>query len=384
MTDYSKHQKRLLFLVDGFRMGGAEINLYVLLKRLQNIPFQIFIVNIGPSGAMDEQFHALNMPVYHWERKWMFDVRPYIKLYQMMRLLKIDIFQSLLPNSDIRGTLIAQAAGVKYKVSWETVSHTNDYFHGRFDQKNGYRWAMKYVSKIVAVSNEVKASLIVKRHIPEWKIITIHNAVDLRRYVVQEPEKIRKLKNALQIPGHVFVIGIVARLDTPKAHWILIDAIREVADKHPVCLLIVGEGPRYISLVKQVDDYGLSDSVQFLGKRTDIPDLLNVMDAFCLSSIFEGLPNVILEAMACGLPVIASNIGGIPEAVQHRENGYLVPVKRSDLFARAIIEIIENKALRNKLKKNALRTIHQYFSQENQFKQFLILYNDLFTHPNIH
>lgn len=370
-------RKRILFLTDGFRMGGAEINLLVLLKRLQETPFQVYIVNIGPAGAMAEQFFALNVPVYHWERSWMFDIKPYIQLYRMLRKLKIDTFQSLLPNSDIRGTLIAQMAGVKHKISWETVSHTNDYFHGRFDQKNGYRWAMKYVSKIVAVSNEVKFSLMVKRHIPEHKILTIHNAVDLKRYFRQSTDQIMETRKKLGIPKNVFVLGIVARLDTPKAHWILIDAVKEVIKKHPVYLLVVGEGPKYDALMQQVNDYGLSESVQFLGKRSDIPDLLNAMDAFCLSSIFEGLPNVIVEAMACELPVIASNIGGIPEAITHLENGYLVPAGHPDLLADAMIEIIENKNLRNKLKKNAVLTIQKHFSQEHQVKQFISLYHSL-------
>ncbi len=358
-------------------MGGAEINLFVLLKRLKYSPFKIYLVNIGPSGALDQQFYDLDIPVYHWERKWMLDIHPYVRLFYMLKRLKIDIFQSLLPNSDIRGTLIAHAAGVKHKVSWETVSHTNDYFHGRFDQKNGYRWAMKYVSKIAAVSNEVKSSLIMKRRIPAYKIITIHNAVDLDRYYVHNKERICKMKQSLQIPAHVFVLGIVARLDTPKAHWVLIEALREILKIHDVFLLVVGEGPQYAALKKQVDDYGLSDSVQFLGKRTDIPDLLNIMDAFCLPSIFEGLPNVILEAMACGLPVIASEIGGIPEAIQHRQNGYLVPAGRSDLLAGAIKEVIENKTLRNVLKKNAIQTIKYHFSQEHQLAQFISLYNEL-------
>jgi glycosyltransferase involved in cell wall biosynthesis len=165
-------------------------------------------------------------------------------------------------------------------------------------------------------------------------------------------------------------------LHPQKGHQYLITAAAEVVERYPnVRFVFVGDGILRAELERLVDNLKLKDKILFLGFRHDVDELLHTFDIFVLPSLYEGLPNVVLEAMACGKPVIATAVDGSPEAITDGVSGILVPPKDSDALSKAILHLLENKKMRVEMGKKSRKKVTDYFSLEKQMQQFQILYD---------
>jgi glycosyltransferase involved in cell wall biosynthesis len=370
-----KRPLTVLHIVDGFRHGGAESKLLELLAKLDRSRFRVVLCSLTNEGTLRSEFEALGFPVLVFHRRFPFDPIPFIRLFRYIRFLKPDVVQTTLFYADFAGVLTARAAGVRAFISWETVSHDpGNRFHAKPQRRIGYRWAMKYVSRIAAVSDQVRDSIVEYRHVPANKIETVHYGVDLTRYRVS---RIPDLRVRLGIgPGPV--IGVVARLEEVKGHVDLLEALAGLVPVHPdlICLL-VGDGVHRPVIEARTRELGLESRVRFLGLRRDIPELVSLFDVFVLPSHFEGLPNSILEAMACAKPVVATRVGGIPEAVRHEASGLLVPPRDSAALSIAIGRLLDNPSLRVRFGREGRRLAETRFSLDHQIGRFEALYEQL-------
>ncbi|MCD4665495.1 MAG: glycosyltransferase [Bacteroidales bacterium] len=270
------------------------------------------------------------------------------------------------------GALAAKLANVKIVFSWETASHTNNVFHGSIQRRVGYRLAMKFVNKIIAVSGEVKKSLIEWRRINPAKIKVIHYGVDISKF--NTSNKILK-KKEIGVNGILPILGVVSRLQLEKGHIHLLQALLEIVKKFPdTKCIFVGSGSYRKELEKKVQMLHLEKNILFLGFRDDIAELLVMMDIFILPSLSEGMPNAVLEAMACSIPVVATSVGGIPEAIINRESGILVPPGDPQALAEQIINLLNISEFRKKIADGARERIKNYFSNDRQFMKFQTLY----------
>ena len=309
-------KKNILQLVNGVGVGGAELKLLELVKYLnEKYPnkYKQIVCSVGQGGALKNEFERLGVKVFVFPKLHKFDVVLIFKVAWLMRKEKIDIVQTTLLYADVIGALAAKLANVKIVFSWETASHTNNVFHGSIQRRVGYRLAMKFVNKIIAVSGEVKKSLIEWRRINPSKIKVVHYGVDISKF-----NKFNKTlkKKEIGVDGNFPILGVVSRLQLEKGHVFLLQALVEVVKKFPnTKCIFVGSGIYRKKLEKKVQMLRLEKNVLFLGFRDDIADLLVIMDIFILPSLSEGMPNAVLEAMACSLPVVASSVGGIPEAI---------------------------------------------------------------------
>ncbi len=174
------------------------------------------------------------------------------------------------------------------------------------------------------------------------QIRTIGPAVE-GRCVPLSPATRMRARQILDLPEHTEVIGTVGRLDFQKAPEILIDALARMS--RSAVLVWAGDGPLMDQTRRQVERMGLGDRVLLLGNRTDVPDILPAFDVFAMSSRYEGLPCVIVEAQACGIPVVATAVNAVPDVVVPGESGLLVPPGRADLLAGAIDYALANPHL---------------------------------------
>jgi sugar transferase (PEP-CTERM/EpsH1 system associated) len=198
------------------------------------------------------------------------------------------------------------------------------------------------VTQFVTVSRDLERWLIEDVRVPARKVTVICNGVDTRRFQAHDRTTARR---GLGLPESCVAIGSVGRLDPVKDHAGLIEAFARVSSDPRAILLIVGEGPFRGELERLIEARGLAGRVRLLGERHDVPQVLAALDVFVLSSLGEGIANAILEAMATGLPVIATRVGGNPELVVDGSTGMLVPSRSPEALAAALRRYLEEPAL---------------------------------------
>jgi glycosyltransferase involved in cell wall biosynthesis len=215
-----------------------------------------------------------------------------------------------------------------------------------------YRHFVKQTAFVSAVSDSVRNFLTQQVGIPLSKIVIFENALPIHTYNAKHDRDY--LSSVHDISSDAIVLMSVGRLSLQKGHRYLIAAIpRLIAIQDNINLLIVGEGEQYSTLHKQTVDLGVSNHVFFLGHRDDVPQLLACADIFVLPSIYEGLPRVILEAMASQCPIVASNIAGVVDVLEHDINALLIPPEDSNALVDAILNLIEHPEQGKQISKQA-------------------------------
>jgi L-malate glycosyltransferase len=176
----------------------------------------------------------------------------------------------------------------------------------------------------------------------------------------------------------------VAQLEDHKGHRDLIDAAKILKDHAPkIKIVIVGEGSLRMTLDQQAHELKVDDIVYFLGFREDVPRILASLDLFVLSSRMEGLGSSLMDAMASRLPVVATQAGGIPEVVIHRETGLLVPPRDPLALAQAILKVYLDKALANRLAQRGFEVVHEKFSAEAMARKIILIYERLASQKGV-
>jgi glycosyltransferase involved in cell wall biosynthesis len=225
----------------------------------------------------------------------------------------------------------------------------------------------------------VRREIIKTQWCPPERILVIQNGVDTTPYdIANEPLSV-KTQLGFQDGDHV--VGMIGGLRSVKGHRYLIQSLPAVLAEVPntKCLVVgrdFGEpGSREIDLRRLARSLGVNDSITFTGERSDIPELLAVMDFIVQPSLSEGLSNVILEAMAAGKPVIASDVGGNREVIEDGKTGFLVNPKEYSEFSRRIIECLKNPRLSKELGRNARETVMQKFQISRMLERHMCLYD---------
>jgi glycosyltransferase involved in cell wall biosynthesis len=203
----------------------------------------------------------------------------------------------------------------------------------------------------------------------------IDNGIDVEHLRSGSREQARDL---LQIDASEFVVGCVASLTPEKSHQSLMHTFHEYAEElRNVTLVLVGDGPLRAELEDLADTLGLRDKILFLGHRTDVRLLYAAFDLFALVSLKEGLPMVLLEAMATGLSVVVTPVGAIPQVVTDGEQGYLVPIDDYAALAGAVLKLKNDVALRSKMGQSAYETVLEQYSSKRMADDYEKLYQKL-------
>jgi len=212
------------------------------------------------------------------------------------------------------------------------------------------------------------------------KTTVIHSGVDLEQFSKGAKQRTRK-REELGIPSDSLVIGYVGWLIPIKGVTHLVSAMAKVAEKYPKSLLVLvgkgdDKGDEEIKLKEQVEKAGLEKKVRFLGWRSDVDEIMGCFDIFVLPSLNEGMGRVLVEAMAAGLPIVASRVGGIPDLVKDGKNGLLVPPEDASALERAITVLLKDKAQRKRMGEAGKKMCRPY-SAEAMVEQIDALYRDL-------
>lgn len=215
------------------------------------------------------------------------------------------------------------------------------------------------------------------REVGENKLLVIPNGIDTSRFSAV-PSVRSAVQHELGLPLNARVIGTVGRLSRPKSHDVLLRAAAPMlAGSEGARLLFVGDGPERGNLERLAARLGVSDHVVFTGNRDDVARLLNAMDVFVLSSRSEGLPLVVIEAMATKLPVVASAVGGVPSVIDHEQTGLLVSTSDDLALRIAIGQVLGNEDFARGLGHRARAVVMERFSSQQMCRAHLSLYSRL-------
>jgi glycosyltransferase involved in cell wall biosynthesis len=242
------------------------------------------------------------------------------------------------------------------------------------------RLVLRRMDRVVCVS-EGQARKVRAAGVPNHKITVIRNAIRAERFDAPHPEYRRRLEDLFPEPPEI-IVGAAGRLSPEKGFAHLVDAAAEVALAHSsVGFVLFGEGPLRNSLVRQIREKGLEGRFILAGFRSDFDQYLPCLDLVVLPSFTEGLPNVALEALAVGVPVVATTVGGTPEVVEDGLSGYLVPPGDSAALARRISDVLASDAERQRMGLRGRQRIVKDFTFSTQAEHYLRLFAELTGEP---
>jgi sugar transferase (PEP-CTERM/EpsH1 system associated) len=365
----------ILHLIQGLEVGGLEYMTVSLLKGLDRTRYQTSVCCYDTLGSLAQAFNG-SINIHYLKRKHGIDYSYPFKLANLLKKERIQILHLHNSTAFFYGVIAGKVAGVPAIVYTE---HARDVFPN-VRVKIADKILSLFTDKVIVVADFLKKNLVRYERFNPSKIMTIYNGIDEARFrLKKEPAEI---KRELGIPAFNRIIGIVARLDPIKNHKSLITAMHTVIKEFPsTALLIIGDGPLRDELVSFVRERRLEEHIKFLGIRNDVPRLLSVLDIFVLCSVSEGLPLTLLEAMAAGKPIIATNVGGIPEVVDHNSNGLLIPPDDTEALSDAIVELLRDREKAGKLGMMAKRKFESNFSLSTMVKKYEEVYDSLL--PNV-
>ena len=226
----------------------------------------------------------------------------------------------------------------------------------------------------VAVADKVRASIQQLYGYPDPPLIP--NGIPTDEYA-PDADRRRRWRQRHELEPEAIVLTHVGRFAPPKNHALLIEAFAQVRTHTPLYLLLVGGGELEDAVRQQVVELGLQERVRFLGVRADVADILRASDVFVLSSRWEGNPMSVMEAMAAGLPVVSTAVGGVPELVQHSATGLLVPSEDTGALAEAMTQLGRNTAQRAAMGDAARQTALERFDMRTMSRAYATLYQQL-------
>ncbi|MHB1025481.1 MAG: glycosyltransferase [Desulfobacteria bacterium] len=373
MTVSARRPTRLLYLIVDLPVGGAEIQLLNLVRHLDRDRYSPVVLCIGKNGPIGEEIAKEGVPVTELGlfRKGGIDRRIVKTVREFLRGEKISLLHSHLYHANVYGRLAAFREGIP-----AVCTIHNTYAHPKMHRRLVNRWLARRTARIIAVSAPVRDDIIRYDGVDPSKVVVIPNGVDPRRFDI--PLTRVEARERLGIPAEHFLIGTVGRLEEQKGLQYLVDAVRILREGgKKAFLLVAGSGREEVRLREQATRGGIEDAVFFLGSRRDVPELYRAMDVFALSSLWEGGPITLLEAMASGLPVVATPVGFVPEVVRDGVNGFLVPARDPAMLGKALWRVREDPARAEAIGSEGRRTVRGRYTHRHLAEKVMAVYEEV-------
>jgi len=362
-------KRRLMIITHDLGIGGLQQVVVNLCRYIDREKFIPSVLCLRKKGEFSKNVENMGIKVFSLPFTNRTDYFSFMKVAQVLREEKIEIIHTHNSQPFVDGTIGALMSGVK------TIVHTD---HARdFPDKIRYmffEWLVSHFAyKIVGVSDHTSKNLIKYEKISPNKIITIPNGIEESLFNISIDKANKKKELGINNDGPILGLGV--RLTEQKGITYLIQALPQIIEYFPeVTLVIAGDGPLKEELKIEANKRVVNSNIKFLGARIDIPELLKVFDLYVLPSNWEGLPMVLLEAMAAGCPIVATDVGGNSTAINHGINGSLVRPQDPKHLADEIIRILLNKDLMKQYSMNGIKIFKEKFSAERMTRCYELLY----------
>ncbi|MFN3532199.1 MAG: glycosyltransferase family 4 protein [Candidatus Brocadia sp.] len=367
---------RVLEMIDDASIGGGQVHVLMLAKHLDRGKFEVSIACKGRGFLVDEAF-KLGINIIPISVDNCISLKTFREVVQIFRRSNFDVLHTHGGTAGFWGRIGAFLAG-------RPIVRIHSYHGMHYLSKNFTfprylrmidRLLLCLTDKVICVCPSdyrkgLEAGIVSKK-----KGVIIENGIEIKRF--QNLREREALRTQYGLDESAILFGSVGRLHVQKGHRYLLEAFQAVKSQHPLARLwIIGEGELKGKLEELAQDLGIYESVQFLGARTDVHELLSAIDVFVLSSLWEGQPISIMEAGATGKPVIATDIDGVADILVNEKNALLVPVKDPNALAAAMMRLIKDAGLRTHLSSSIKATVSENFTAESMAKKIGALYQE--------
>jgi len=380
-----KRKLKIIRIQSRICIGGPSVHSEILSKYLDPERFETILIGGALEGGEKERVEELRRQsiqittIAEMGREislWS-DIKALLKLYQIIYREKPDIVHTHTAKAGAIGRIAAWLAGVPI------IIHTfhGHVFHDYFGKVKTWlfiqfeRWLAKITTCIIVISRSQKYDIVTKFRISnKKKVITIPLGLELERFLLIDKDTFH-LKNELGISRNEFLIGIVGRIVPIKNHELLLKVIKLLREQQlPVHLCIVGDGELRNELIQSARDKNILNYTHFTGWRLDMEKIYSGMDLLALSSLNEGTPVAIIEAMASQVPVVATAVGGVPDLISDCETGLLSAPNDANDLAEKIRQILVNPEMTTKIIKKARKSVEKSYHYRRLIKDIQNLY----------
>lgn len=362
---------RTLFVIDELDIGGTEQQILETVRRIDRDRFEPYVCCFR-HGAKAREIESLGVPVLHEPKRLKADPGLVLRLAATMKRERFDIVQTYLWTANTWARLAARLAGVR----WVVASERNvDIWEETYKRVIG-RFLARSTDRIIANSEAVRQYLLKRGGLDADKVITIYNGVNFDRFRTPCDPRVRRAE--LGIGDDVVLAGCLARVEPAKDHGTLLQAMALISNRLPkLHLALIGGGSEEDRLRHMARDLGIGERVHFVGFRTDAAEWLQSVDISVLSSVKEGLSNTVLESMAAGKPVVATDVGGNAEVIVENETGFLVPSRAPSELGAALARVAASPETIASFGRAGRRRVDALFSVESMVAHTERLYLDL-------
>lgn len=365
-----------MHLIPSFHQGGSEKQALQLIKQqLRHASDNVRVACLDSSGILRTEAEALGLSdIPEFKLNSFYDRNAAVQFRRFARFVRehrIQIIQTHDFYTNVFGMFAAAAAGVGFRLAAkrETVMRTRAQ---NFVERKAFRLAQVIVANSLRVKDYLR-----EEGVPAMKIEVVHNGIDLSRFIVEVPDR-RDLLRSLSLPHDAGrVVTIVANLrEKVKNYPMFIDAAARIAHTNDdVIFVSAGEGPLIDRMKDLARQSGLGDKMHFLGRCLRVPELLAISDVCVLTSVAEGFSNSILEYMAAGKPVVATDVGGAREAVVEDKTGFLVASGASAALADRVLVLLNDAQRARGMGESGRKRVEAEFSADVRLAKTLALYD---------
>ena len=381
---------RLLHVVYDLYVGGAEVLLLHLIKGLGMEEYDHYVYYFGSDGPIRDKIEAFGVPVYKGKDRA--SIKQPIRfgttlfflmkdLLYLVRSRRIQIIQShlgpanqlavavgKLSRTPVFPTVHTPMAFIDKRNRWDLRVHCN---------KGVNQYVYRSADRVLVVSQEIKETIQQHFSLTESKILFLKNGIVFEDDLLEPID----LGKEFSLTRSMFKLIAVGRLVSLKKFDMLIRAVKEVVNRglDDLVVFIAGEGEEQTRLEQLIQDFGLGGCVKLLGLKHDVMRLMKACDLLVMPSRYEGLSMAMIEAMACGLPIIASDVRGLKDYITNEQNGLLFPVDDYKALAERILRLANNKALRDKLSLGARSSFETEYDMRKNVKPLDMLFRQYAT-----
>ena len=363
---------RLMQITHDLAIGGLQQVVLNLCRNIDREAFDVSVLCLRAVGPLSKEIEKLGIKVISLPNQAnRTDYFSFLKVAKIFRKERTQVIHTHNTQPLLDGTMGALLSGVR------RVVHTD---HARqFPDKRRYmfmEWLMsQFVYKMVGVSDETAMNLKRYEYIRPNKLMKIENGIDVRKFDIKIDSRSKKEDLGITRNGHI--IGVVCRLVEVKGITYLLQAMPRIIKQIPdITLLVVGNGSELENLKLEARTLYIQNNVIFTGNRHDIPEILQVLDLLLVTSLSEGLPMIVLEAMAASLPIISTAVGGIPSVIEDGKSGYIIRTADPNSISEAVLCMLADEETRVRYAKVARRLVSQRFSVRKMARRYEKLYRE--------